>query len=120
MSWAWEMREVNCAPGGRAATSEMASVGRGLFPIGWTFRRMTLDDVRAASAARELLRVVYWYGDLRELPFFAPRRSADLADLDHLLEIGTGCGYQTAVIAQLADEVYSVERIKPLLEKETA
>jgi len=34
-----------------------------------------------------------------------------------VLEIGTGCGYQTAVIAQLADKVYTVERIKPLLEK---
>jgi protein-L-isoaspartate(D-aspartate) O-methyltransferase len=34
-----------------------------------------------------------------------------------VLEIGTGCGYQTAVLAQLVDEVYSVERIKPLLSR---
>jgi len=34
-----------------------------------------------------------------------------------VLEIGTGCGYQTAILAQLVDEVYSVERIKPLLNK---
>ena len=34
-----------------------------------------------------------------------------------MLEIGTGCGYQTAIIAPLARKVYSVERIKPLLEK---
>ncbi len=34
-----------------------------------------------------------------------------------VLEIGTGCGYQAAVIAQLAKEVYSVERIAALLER---
>lgn len=34
-----------------------------------------------------------------------------------VLEVGTGCGYQTAVIARLAEKVYSVERIKPLLDK---
>jgi len=34
-----------------------------------------------------------------------------------VLEIGTGSGYQTAVLAQLVDEVYSVERIKPLQDK---
>lgn len=32
-----------------------------------------------------------------------------------VLEIGTGCGYQTAVLAGLCDKVYTVERIKPLL-----
>ena len=32
-------------------------------------------------------------------------------ELDTVLEIGTGCGYQTAVLAQLAKTVYTVERI---------
>lgn len=37
--------------------------------------------------------------------------------LDRVLEIGTGCGYQAAVLAQLAREVYSVERVQPLYER---
>ena len=34
-----------------------------------------------------------------------------------VLEIGTGCGYQTAILARLIDQVYTVERIAPLLKK---
>lgn len=37
--------------------------------------------------------------------------------LTRVLEIGTGCGYQTAILAQLAGEVYTVERIGSLVAK---
>ena len=37
--------------------------------------------------------------------------------VETVLEIGTGCGYQTSVIAQLAKKVFTVERIKPLLDR---
>ena len=37
--------------------------------------------------------------------------------LHNVLEVGTGSGYQTAVLAQLVDQVFSVERIKPLQDK---
>jgi len=41
-------------------------------------------------------------------------------ELGKVLEIGTGCGYQAAVLAKLATEVYSIERIAPLLAKARA
>lgn len=34
-----------------------------------------------------------------------------------VLEVGTGSGYQTAVLANLVDEVYSVERLEPLMKQ---
>ncbi len=34
-----------------------------------------------------------------------------------VLEIGTGCGYQTAVLAKVVKEVYTLERIAPLMDK---
>jgi len=37
--------------------------------------------------------------------------------LGKTLEVGAGCGYQAAVLAQLTNEVYAVERLAPLLEK---
>jgi len=37
--------------------------------------------------------------------------------LARVLEVGTGCGYQAAVLAQVATEVYSIERIKGLVDR---
>ncbi len=38
----------------------------------------------------------------------------DLKESDKVLEIGTGCGYQAAVLAELAREVYTIELVEPL------
>ncbi|SMF98043.1 protein-L-isoaspartate(D-aspartate) O-methyltransferase [Burkholderia singularis] len=37
--------------------------------------------------------------------------------LERVLEIGTGCGYQAAVLSRIARDVYSIERVKPLYER---
>lgn len=52
-------------------------------------------------------------------PYIVARMTELLLEVSpkKVLEIGTGSGYQTAVLAQLVDVVYSVERIKPLLDK---
>ncbi len=41
----------------------------------------------------------------------------DLKDSMSVLEVGTGSGYQTAILAELSDKVYTVERIPELSEK---
>lgn len=41
----------------------------------------------------------------------------DIKKSDRVLEIGTGSGYQAAILSELADQVFSVERVKNLTEK---
>lgn len=43
-----------------------------------------------------------------------------LKSTERVLEIGTGSGYQAAVLAELCEKVYTVERIKPLAERARA
>ena len=47
-------------------------------------------------------------------------RAPDGGRLGRVLEIGTGCGYQAVLLAQLAAEVYSIERLRALHEKARA
>ncbi|MES2423615.1 MAG: protein-L-isoaspartate(D-aspartate) O-methyltransferase [Pseudomonadota bacterium] len=56
--------------------------------------------------------VVARMAELLRAPFAAPGQR-----LGRVLEIGTGCGYQAAVLARLATEVYSIERLRGLHEK---
>lgn len=44
-------------------------------------------------------------------------QALELTGKEKTLEIGTGSGYQTAIIAELSEKVYTIERIRPLMEK---
>ncbi len=71
-----------------------------------------------ASRAYEDVSLPINYGQTISSPWIVARMSELLhanSDLGKVLEIGTGCGYQTAVLTQIAQKVYSIERIGPLL-----
>jgi protein-L-isoaspartate(D-aspartate) O-methyltransferase len=73
-----------------------------------------------ASRAYEDTALPIGYGQTISQPFVVARMIEVLLQgrpLGKVLEVGTGCGYQAAVLASLAVEVYSIERIKELLER---
>jgi protein-L-isoaspartate(D-aspartate) O-methyltransferase len=73
-----------------------------------------------ASRAYEDIALPLGFGQTISSPYTVARMT-ELAraggTLDRVLEIGTGCGYQTAVLARLAKEVHSVERVAPLISR---
>jgi protein-L-isoaspartate(D-aspartate) O-methyltransferase len=85
-----------------------------------TTPRHIFVDEALATRAYENVPLPIGSGQTISQPWVVARMS-ELAragkPLGRVLEIGTGCGYQTAVLARLADEVYSVERIHSLFAK---
>lgn len=82
-----------------------------------TPRHLFVDEA-LASRAYEDTALPIGHGQTISQPYVVARMTeALLADgpLDKVLEIGTGCGYQSAVLARLVGRVYSVERINALL-----
>jgi len=59
------------------------------------------------------------YGQTISQPYMVAlmTEALELKEDDKVLEIGTGSGYQTAILAELCKEVYTIERILPLLER---
>lgn len=86
-----------------------------------TPRHIFLDEALAHRAYEDTALPIGYSQTISQPYVVARMTEAVLAGrngrLSRVLEIGTGCGYQTAVIAQLADRVWSVERIQPLLDK---
>ena len=73
-----------------------------------------------ASRAYEDIALPLGFGQTISSPYTVARMTELAragAPLNRVLEIGTGCGYQAAVLARVAKEVYSVERVAPLLAK---
>ena len=73
-----------------------------------------------SSRAYEEISLPIGFGQTISNPYIVARMSELLragGNLIKVLEIGTGCGYQAAVLSRIAKEVYSVERIAPLLGK---
>jgi protein-L-isoaspartate(D-aspartate) O-methyltransferase len=80
-------------------------------------RHIFVEEVLANRAYDDVALPIN-FGQTISSPFTVARMSELLragSGIDKVLEIGSGCGYQTAVLAQFAREVYSVERVGPLL-----
>lgn len=83
-----------------------------------TVPRHIFVDEALASRAYEDTALPIGSGQTISQPYVVARMTEALLDgdgLDNVLEIGSGCGYQTAVLSILAKRVYSVERIESLL-----
>jgi protein-L-isoaspartate(D-aspartate) O-methyltransferase len=95
---------------GRAALSERTMAAMRKVP---RHRFVLPGDERYAYADRPL---PIGHGQTISQPFIVALMT-DLMDLkpsDRVLEIGTGCGYQAAVLSELAREVYTIEIVEPL------
>jgi len=90
-----------------------------LTAIGSIARHIFVDEA-LSSRAYEDVSLPIGFGQTISQPYIVARMTEILRagkPLGKVLEIGTGCGYQTSVLSKIAKEVYSVERISPLLMK---
>ncbi len=82
-------------------------------------RHIFVDEALSIRAYEDVSLPI-GFGQTISQPYIVARMTEILRNgnaLQKVLEIGTGCGYQTAVLSKLAKEVYSVERIRPLVMK---
>ena len=82
-------------------------------------RHLFVDEA-LASRAYEDTALPIGHGQTISQPYVVAKMTEALLDGfegEKVLEIGTGCGYQTAVLAPLVKKIYSVERISDLLRK---
>jgi len=82
-------------------------------------RHLFVDEA-LASRAYEDTALPIGFGQTISQPYIVAAMTEALIDgpkLTRVLEIGTGCGYQTAVLAPFVQHIYSVERIQPLMQR---
>lgn len=82
-------------------------------------RHLFMDEALASRAYDDVSLPINFNQTISQ-PYIVARMVEILRNgqqLGRVLEIGTGCGYQAAVLAQVAAEVYSMERIAPLYER---
>lgn len=88
-----------------------------LAAMGVVPRHLFIDEA-LASRAYEDTALPIGFGQTISNPYIVARMT-ELArngrELNRVLEVGTGCGYQAAVLAQVAREVVSIERIAALV-----
>lgn len=96
------------------------SDARVLEVIGNTPRHLFLDEALSHRAYEDTALPI-GHGQTLSQPYIVARMTETLigaaGQLNRVLEVGTGSGYQTSILAQLVPEVWSVERIKPLQDK---
>ena len=74
-------------------------------------------DEALGSRAYEDTALPIGFGQTISQPYIVARMTEALlagGPLSKVLEVGTGCGYQSAVLAPLVTKLYSIERIEPL------
>lgn len=75
-------------------------------------------DEALGSRAYEDTALPIGFGQTISQPYIVARMTEALLEggsLHSVLEVGTGCGYQTAVLSPLVDRLYTIERIEPLM-----
>lgn len=90
-----------------------------LSAIGNVPRHIFVDEALSIRAYEDVSLPI-GFGQTISQPYIVARMSEVLRNghpIQKALEIGTGCGYQTAVLSKIAKEVYSIERIRPLVMK---
>ncbi len=82
-------------------------------------RHIFIDEALATRAYDDVSLPI-GHGQTISQPYIVARMTEVLRNgkqLNRVLEVGTGCGYQAAILAKVAKEVYSVERIQPLYDR---
>jgi protein-L-isoaspartate(D-aspartate) O-methyltransferase len=90
-----------------------------LHAMGEIPRHIFVDDALSTRAYEDVSLPIGFAQTISQ-PYIVARMTEVLRNgnqLGKVLEIGTGCGYQTAVLSRVAKEVLSVERIRPLVMK---